>query len=121
MRKITIHGKFPSLNQYVAACRSNPHSGASMIQKAEKQIVKALEGEKVLKPPIRLNYLFCETDRRRDHDNVSAFFHKVFQDSLVKAGLLENDGWNEIEGYRDDFTVDKHNPRIEVLIFERKK
>lgn len=92
-----------------------------MISKAEKKIMRDLGNEKPLKTPIRINYLFVEDSRRRDHDNVSAFFHKVFQDSLVKAGILENDGWNEISGYRDDFTIDKNNPRIEITIFERTK
>lgn len=92
-----------------------------MINDAEKKITYALHGQKKLKPPVRISYLFVEQNRRRDHDNVSGFFHKVFQDSLVKAGMLENDGWNEIVGYRDDFTVDKNNPRVEVSIYERAK
>lgn len=92
-----------------------------MIASAEKKIIHDLKGEKPLKTPIRISYLFVEQNRRRDHDNVSAFFHKVFQDSCVRAGLIPNDGWNEISGYRDDFTVDKNHPRIEVTIFERTK
>lgn len=121
MRKIIIHGKFPSLNEYINACRRNPHAGAKMITDAEKKIVNALKGEKKLKPPVRINYLFCEANKRRDHDNVSGFYHKVFQDSLVKAGLLPNDGWNEITGYKDDFIVDKSDPRVEIMIFEERK
>ena len=121
MREITIYGKFPSLNKYVDACRRNHFAGNKMIHDAEKKIIKALEGQKPLKTPIQINYLFCEENRRRDHDNVSSFFHKVFQDSLTKAGLIPNDGWNEISGYKDDFTVDKDNPRIEVMIFEGRK
>lgn len=121
MRKITIPGKLPSLNEYINACRRNPHAGAKMITDSEKRIVHALNGQKKLKTPIRINYLFVEQNRRRDHDNVSGFAHKVVQDSLVKSGLIPNDGWNEITGYRDDFTVDKNNPRIELVIFEDTK
>ena len=92
-----------------------------MIHDSEKKIISALKGQKPLKPPIRISYLFVEQNKRRDHDNVSGYWHKVWQDSLVKAGLLENDGWNEIVGYRDDFTVDKNNPRIEIVIYEEAK
>ena len=53
--------------------------------------------------------------RRRDLDNV-AFAKKFIQDSLVHAGVLVNDGWNQIEGFTDDFAVDPKNPRVEVTI-----
>lgn len=42
----------------------------------------------------------------------------MFQDALVKTGILKNDTWNYIEGYSIDFFVDKDNPRIEVEIEE---
>ena len=121
MRKVIVPGKFPSLNKYITACRKSPYAGAEMIKNAEKKIIKALEREAPLKPPIRLNYLYIEENRKRDKDNVAGFFHKVFQDSLVKSGLLDNDGWNYIAGWKDDFTVDKNNPRVVIMIFERTK
>ena len=50
-----------------------------------------------------------------DKDNI-AFAKKFIQDSLVHAGVLANDGWNQIEGFTDDFAVDPKNPRVEVTI-----
>jgi len=32
--------------------------------------------------------------------------------------VLKNDGWNDIEGFSDEFFVDKQNPRVEVEISE---
>lgn len=49
-------------------------------------------------------------------DNISSFGRKVIQDALVKTHVLQNDGWNEIIGFRDDFYIDKENPRVEVEI-----
>ena len=37
---------------------------------------------------------------------------------LVSAGVLKNDGWNDIEGFSDRFYIDKANPRVEVEITE---
>lgn len=122
MRMITITGKFESLNEYILACRRNPYAGSAMVNRVEKNIMKQLKDQKLkpLKPPIKIAYKFYETTRRRDKDNISGFFHKVFQDSLVKSGLLVDDGWKYISGYSDDFGIDK-TPRVEIMIYERCK
>jgi len=38
------------------------------------------------------------------------------QDALVKAGVLANDGWQEIVSFADRFGIDKENPRVEIVI-----
>jgi Holliday junction resolvase RusA-like endonuclease len=68
--------------------------------------------------PIKLFYRYFEPNKRRDLDNISAFAHKVIQDSLVVSQVIKNDGWKEIAGFSDVFFVDKDNPRIEVMIDE---
>nr|WP_278885619.1 RusA family crossover junction endodeoxyribonuclease [[Ruminococcus] torques] len=65
-----------------------------------------------------MRYKWFEKNRRRDLDNVSSFGRKVIQDALVRAHILQNDGWKEIVGFSDEFFVDAHNPRIEVEIEE---
>ena len=69
-----------------------------------------------IKSPVVLHYTFYEQNRKRDLDNISATAHKFVQDALVKAGILENDGWQWITGFTDAFAVDAKNPRIEVEI-----
>ena len=120
MITITIPGRFPGLNEYVKACRSGAYAGSSMISKSEKVIMGELfrQYKDILIPPVTLCYTFYEPNERRDKDNISAFFHKVFQDSLVKSGMLENDGWKYIEAFHDYFEVDKVEPRIEIKIIE---
>lgn len=39
-------------------------------------------------------------------------------DALVHSGVLENDGWKNIESFTDEFFVDARNPRVEVEIEE---
>lgn len=63
-------------------------------------------------------YNWYEKDRRRDKDNVSGFGRKVIQDALVKAKILKNDGWKDIDGFSDKFYVDTKNPRVVVEILE---
>lgn len=118
--KLTIWGSLPSLNEYTAACRSNPRYGNQMKKEAE-QIVTAY-AYKTLKRwrasgPVFMAYTWFEKNKRRDKDNI-AFGRKFIQDALVKAGYLKDDGWDEIVGFSDSFRVDKKEPRIEVIIEE---
>lgn len=118
---LLIKGRFPGLNDYVAAERANRYKGASMKREAQTVAVWAIREQLRgvhIKHPVRLSYTFHEPDRRRDHDNVAAFAHKVIQDALVVCGVLADDGWNEVVGFADEFDLDRTNPRIEVMIEE---
>ena len=122
--KFIIYGRLPSLNEYLAAERSTirgrrGHSaGNSMKRSCEMLIINAIRKARLkrIKSPVILHYTFFEANRKRDLDNISATAHKFVQDALVKAGILENDGWNYIRGFTDAFAVDAKNPRIEVEI-----
>lgn len=120
-RKLTINDRFEGLNEYIAAMNKNRHTGNAMKRKRTDQVAwvcKAqLRGWKP-KPPVRLEYMFYEPNRKRDKDNIAAFAHKVIQDGMVKAKVLRNDGWDDVAGFSDDFAVDKKSPRIEVTIRE---
>lgn len=47
--------------------------------------------------PCSLHFEFVEADRRRDPDNLCGGA-KLLTDGLVKAGVLEGDGWAHIRG-----------------------
>jgi Holliday junction resolvase RusA-like endonuclease len=119
--QLTILGRLEGLNNYTAANRTNPYKGSKMKKDAEDTIIwqirQQLRGVHITKPVI-LKYDFYEPNKKRDLDNISAFGHKVIQDSLVKTGVLKNDGWNEITGFLDKFYCDSARPRIEVTIVE---
>ena len=121
MPKLVIPGRLPNLNEYIEACRRNKYKANKMKKDAEDLVMlcarQQLRGWKA-RGPVMMFYLWVEKDRRRDKDNVSGYGRKIIQDALVKGGFLKNDGWNDIEGFADDFAVDKGNPRIEVLIEE---
>jgi len=121
MGKLVIPGPLPGLNEYISAERANRQLGAKM--KREAQMVVELCAKKQLRGfrpdgQVLLRYTWYERNRRRDKDNISSFGRKVIQDGLVKAGVLENDGWAQIKGFSDEFRVDVKRPRVEVEILE---
>lgn len=118
---LTIPGRLDNLNDYIRAERTSKYKGAEM--KADNEMLifiairRCLRGVKIQKP-VMMSYRWYEKNSRRDLDNISSFGRKVIQDALVKDGILENDGWNDIKGFTDAFYIDKNNPRIEVEIVE---
>lgn len=121
MVKITIPGRFPSLNEYIAANKhrsGNWNGGNSMKQKDQKTICHCIPRGVRFERKIFIEYNFFEPNTRRDKDNISGYFHKVFQDALVQAGCIPDDGWKYILGMQDNFWIDKSDPHIEVLIEE---
>lgn len=125
MKTVIVMGRFPSLNEWVEACkvqRGKWNAGNAMKQKDQKKICMYLaermkKGTK-LRPRIFIEYTFFELNTRRDKDNISSYFHKIFQDALVQMGYIEDDGWKYIKGMADYFEVDSKNPRVEIVIQE---
>jgi len=118
--KFIIPGALPGLNEYINAERNNKYKAAKMKKQSEHTIIlfikQQMRGVKIQRP-VLINYLWVEKNARRDKDNI-AFAKKFIQDSLVKAGVIENDGWERVEGFTDEFAIDKKNPRVEVVIRE---
>lgn len=118
----TIHGRLPSLNEYINAERTNRYKAAKLKRDLQELIGAEIRAAnlKQVKVPVKLVYRFYEANRRRDKDNIAAPAHKFVQDSLVKEGILEDDGWDYVEGFEDKFYLDKENPRIEVDLCPRR-
>ena len=116
--KIIIPGTLPGLNDYIDAERSNKYQAAKLKRQTEEMIVMCIWEQMPgveISEPVHIEYHWYEPNRRRDKDNI-AFAKKFIQDALVKAGVLGNDGWQEIVSFEDKFGVDKNNPRVEVII-----
>ena len=118
--KFTIRGTLPGLNDYIAAERTSRYQAASMKKQCETIVMHAARSLGKWQPegPVYMVYHWYEPNRRRDKDNISGFGRKVIQDALVRAKILRNDGWNDVEGFSDEFEVDKRNPRIVVELTE---
>ena len=118
--KFVIKGPLPGLNELIEAERRNRYLGAQLKKKCETVVMHAARqlGNVEFEEPVYMIYHWYEKDRRRDKDNVSGFGRKVIQDALVKAKILKNDGWKDIDGFSDKWYVDPKNPRVVVEILE---
>lgn len=126
--RFTVKQTLPSLNEYLAAERINIGSRKGINTKGNKMkhdwqqliiyaIRSQLKGVHITKP-IMMRYCFYEPNRKRDLDNVLSVASKFIQDSMVLAGLIPDDSQKYIQYIEAVATVDKENPRIEVLIEE---
>lgn len=125
--KFTIDGRFygkntfPDLNNYISECSKHPKCGGRMkkdFMTIASGFIRKQIGRKKIQGKVAIHYRYYEASRRRDPSNVSSFAVKVIEDALQACGVLEDDGWNNIQGYSQDFFIDKRNPRIEVYIKE---
>lgn len=104
---ISIDYKFTTLNEYIKAERT-PRFGqkmASNIKKKETEVVMVMARR--LKPihgKVDIEMHWRWLDRKVDPDNI-AFCKKYVMDGLVKAGVLKNDGWNNINSFKDTFEL----------------
>ncbi len=115
--RLTIVGKLPGLNDYIDACRTHAYAGAKMKERQEEIIGWEIKRQK-LQPifaVVTVHFHWVEQSRRRDMDNI-AFAKKFILDALQSTGILKGDGWRQIRGLSDTFSVDKDRPRIEVTI-----
>lgn len=121
-KALTIKGRLPGLNDYIAKCNSAYAEGNRMkqesVQTVSWYILSQLRGVCFTKP-VFLMFTFYEPNMRRDHDNVSSYARKAIQDALVKCGTIQDDGWGYVTGHLDYFDVDRDNPRIVVEFIEQ--
>ena len=116
--RFTIPGRFPSLNDYIAAERANRKFGASMKRKETKRTAQAAEGLQHLTNPVIVSFRWIEPNMRRDADNV-AFAKKFILDGMVMANVIAGDSRKYVIGIQDEFPEpDPDNPRVEVTIME---
>ena len=121
---VVIEGEFASLNEFIDANRRNNgrwNKGNQMKQK-DQNIISAFLKKQLhgihIDVPVELEYNYYCRNKKKDKDNISGYFHKVFQDALVQCGIIHNDSWYYITGFSDYFFVDNKNPRIEIIVKE---
>ena len=112
MKKLVIQGTLPSLNEIIRVAKSHPQAYANLKRQHTMNISMNARHQikKRVQPPVELIFTW--------HYNLTAA-RKFVIDGLVESGVLDDDGWGEIAGFRDTWVVDKVNPRIEIEIREK--
>ena len=93
------------------------------LNELKKKIQSRIQMElktKELKPMLSAYFFFhyLEKSRARDKDNIASIAKKIIFDALVEEGILRNDGWFEIAGWQEQFSVSKARPGIHVSMME---
>lgn len=114
---VTIHGRLPGANEYIAACRQNRYLGAKLKKEAQELVLWQIGRLPRLTKPVTIAFRWIEPNNRRDFDNIG-FGKKFILDALQEAGKLPNDNRKHVRGFSDSFGVDKADPRIEITITE---
>lgn len=110
----TVHGRLPSLNDYIDACRSHWSNGARFKQQVEEGIlwdIKAAQGRGLLRPaggPVHISFEWHESDQRRDLDNIYSA-KKYILDAMQRAGIIANDNRRCVKGLTDTIVDDKRD------------
>jgi len=55
------------------------------------------------------HYLLVEPNVKRDPSNIVASACKFIEDGLIKAGVIENDGWKQVLGIRPYWILDRES------------
>ena len=111
MYKIEIPMKLPSLNEYVNVCRTNKFKAGKYKADIEQEIGLYLMKMPKMNNPIRIHFIWIESNKRRDLDNI-CFAKKFILDAMVKTGKLTDDNRNYVTGFTDDFEYGDTNKVI---------
>lgn len=115
--KIIIQGELTDLNTYSNAERRNKYIAADIKkQMTDICFFHSLNKGKI-KNRVHISFTWYCKNQMKDPDNI-AFAKKFILDGIVKAKVIENDGWKQIKGFTDEFEVDAINPRVEVELKE---
>lgn len=103
-QELWVPGPLPGMNEVIAAAKGSGGRGrayAAMKADWTDRIFWLAKAAK-LQPvgPVVFEFTWFEATRKRDPDNVSAA-KKFILDGLVKAGVLQGDGWAHVIGFSD--------------------
>ena len=116
--KLVIPGELPGLNEIIAISKEHWAKYAEEKHNRTEEIAYLARSQiKKKYKKVDLTFTWYCKNRKRDKDNIIAG-QKFVIDGLVEAGVIENDGWRQVQNIFHYFELDKKNPRIEILIKE---
>ena len=118
VEKLIIPGELPGLNEIIAMSKEHWAKYAEEKHSRTEEIAYLTRSQiKKKYKKVDLTFTWYCRNKKRDKDNIIAG-QKFILDGLVAAGVIENDGWEQIGNISHFFSIDKENPRVEVIIKE---
>lgn len=114
--RIILPGEYTTLNPYIDAERTHRQMAATIKRVETRRVYWELyQHEPVDEYPVKMSFYWYCKNKRTDPDNV-VFARKFILDGLQQAGVIVNDGWNQIGEFHDYMRLDPENPRVEIVI-----
>jgi hypothetical protein len=111
-----VPGPLPGINDYLG--KDTRWKYAEDKKLWTQTIVVCIRNAKI--KPLRrvwIEFCWCEPNRRRNPDNIAGIGIKFILDALYQGRILKNDGWKEIAGWRNQWTV-SDKPGVMVTLKE---
>lgn len=103
---VRIYYKFPSLNEYVNANRSNKFKGAKMKRQIQDDIAWQIKRLPKFTKPVKIDFVWVEPTKRRDPDNVHSS-DKFILDALVEQEIIPDDSQKWVKKISHDIINQK--------------
>lgn len=119
-QRVFIEGPLPGMNHIIASAKVRNGRYSKYAQEKrewEERVILICKAHK-LKPVqsrVYFDFIWYEKNRRRDPDNIAAS-KKFILDALVRAGILPDDGWNYVGGFKDRFCLTEGRPGVLVIM-----
>ncbi|MGM0437530.1 MAG: Holliday junction resolvase [Bacillota bacterium] len=118
--KLVIPGELPTMNRIINESKTHWSNYKKMKETFDDTVVFFAEKQEIpFFKSVKLNITYYRSDKRVDPDNIVAG-KKFIIDGLVEAGVLEEDGWKQIKGFKETWEKNKENPRTEIILQEVK-
>lgn len=117
-QELTLAYKLPGMNEIIAANRNSKFDGGSQKAHWTDTVAKECKIQRIkpFKHQINTKFIWTCKNKKRDKDNIIAGQKFVF-DGLIKAGIIPNDGWNEIGTIEHQFQTGTYD-KVQVLMKE---
>lgn len=108
-QKLIIQNWTIDLNTYIEAERSSRFEAAKIKKEWTELVMMEAKAQKLkpMKSPVSIVMFWAVPNAKKDKDNISSIGKKFFLDGLVKAGILKDDGWNDIDMLVDLYVLMK--------------
>ena len=122
MNMVIIKTPLLDLNTIIALRGQRGHGFAygrekKAIQEAIYWELKAQKKPKFNQPQDFIFHWYCR-NKKKDKDGISSGGRKLIFDAMVMAKWLENESWPFIGDWEDEFSIDKDDPRVEIVLVD---